>query len=586
MNKRYILGLILPLILLSCGKTPKGDSGNDPLKQAKGGKTYGGVFRVSETEYIKTLFPPSITDAFSYRVASQVYEGLFKFDPATLEVVPGLVAEYAVDKSRTQYTFKLKPGVYFHDDACFEGGKGREVTAEDVKYCFTQLCTQSATNQNFSLLSTLKGAEAYYAATGAGKQPGADLASVKVVDKYTVQLQLEKPSSILFYNLARPGTFIYPREAYEKYSAEMRIKAVGTGPFQLTDVEENISIVLKRHNRYHGTDSLGNQLPFLSAVSIQFIKDKKTELFEFKKGNLDILYRLPTEYIIEILEEMSSKQTEGSAYSQYELQREPEMNTQFLAFHTQDGIFKDVNLRKAFSYAIDRENILEFTLNGEGFAPGLHGVTPPAFNNYTINNIKGYKLDRDSARYYLAKAGYPNGKGFPKITLQLNAEGARNTNVAVAVQKQLKENLNVDIELNVVPIAQSVENAIAGNFDFLRIAWQADYPNAENFLWIFYGKSVPADANAKSFPNIFRYKNDKFDRLYESAVGAKSIAEANQYFMQAEQVLMNDAPVIVLWYDEGYRLIQSYVKNFPNNPMQYRDLSQVWFDSSKIKQKQ
>jgi peptide/nickel transport system substrate-binding protein len=586
MNKRYILGLILPLILLSCGKTPKSDSAAEQPKAAKGGKTYGGVFRVSETEYIKTLFPPSITDAFSYRVASQVYEGLFKFDAATLEVVPGLVAEYAVDKSRTQYTFKLKQGVYFHDDACFEGGKGREVTAEDVKYCFTQLCTQSATNQNFSLLNTLKGAEAYYAATAEDQKSAADLTSVKVVDKYTVQLQLEKPSSILFYNLARPGTFIYPREAFEKYGAEMRIKAVGTGPFRLTDVEENISMVLKRHNRYHGTDSLGNQLPFLTAVSIQFIKDKKTELFEFKKGNLDILYRLPTEYIIEILEEMSGKQTEGSAYSQYELQREPEMNTQFLAFHTQNGIFKDVNLRKAFSYAIDRENILEFTLNGEGFAPGLHGVTPPAFNNYTINNIKGYKLDRDSARYYLAKAGYPDGKGFPKITLQLNAEGARNTNVAVAVQKQLKENLNVDIELNVVPIAQSVENAIAGNFDFLRIAWQADYPSAENFLWIFYGKSLPADAKGKSFPNIFRYKNDRFDRLYESAVQAKSIAEANQYFMQAEQVLMNDAPVIVLWYDEGYRLIQSYVKNFPNNPMQYRDLSQVWFDSTKIKQRQ
>ncbi len=586
MNKRYILGLILPLIVLSCSKTPKSDSATEQPKLAKGGKTYGGIFRMSETEYIKTLFPPSITDAFSYRVASQVYEGLFKFDPATLEVVPGLVAEYSVDKSRTQYTFKLKQGVYFHDDACFKGGKGREVMAEDVKYCFTQLCTQSATNQNFSLLNTLKGAKTYYSATAGAQKPAADLAAIRVVDKYTVQLQLEKPSSILFYNLARPGTFIYPREAFEKYGAEMRIKAVGTGPFRLTDVEENISMVLKRNSRYHGTDSLGNQLPFLNAVSIQFIKDKKTELFEFKKGNLDILYRLPTEYIIEILEEMSSKQVEGSAYSQYELQREPEMNTQFLAFHTENGIFKDVNLRKAFSYAIDRENILEYTLNGEGFAPGLHGVTPPAFNNYTISNIKGYKLDPDSAKYYLAKAGYPNGKGFPKITLQLNAEGARNTNVAVAVQKQLKENLNVDIELNVVPIAQSVENAMAGNFDFLRIAWQADYPSAENFLWIFHSKSLSADAKSKSFPNIFRYKNDKFDRLYESAVQAKSIAEANQYFMQAEQVLMNDAPVIVLWYDEGYRLIQSYVKNFPNNPMQYRDLSQVWFDSTKIKQRQ
>ncbi len=257
-----------------------------------------------------------------------------------------------------------------------------------------------------------------------------------------------------------------------------------------------------------------------------------------------------------------------------------------LAFHTQNGPFKDINVRKAFSYAIDREYLLESVLNGEGFAPGLHGITPPAFKNYNIDKIKGFTKNEDSARYYLSKAGFPNGKGFPAVTLYLNAEGSRNTNVAVAVQKQLQDNLNINIELSVLPLAQSVEKAIGGNFEFLRIAWQADYPSAENFLWLFNGKTVPADGQTKSFPNIFRYKNDNFDRLYEGALQAKSIEEANGQFMQAEQVLMNDAPMIVLWYDEGYRLIQSYVKNFPNNPMQYRDLSQVWLDASKVKPQQ
>ncbi len=586
MNKLYKLGVILlPFLFFACGKTPKNDSESTHSRLARGGKAYGGVFRISESEYIKSLYPPNITDAYSYRVASQVYEGLFKFDPASLQVIPGLAESYEVDSSRTVYTFKLRKGVYFHDDECFAGGRGRELIAEDVKYCFTQLCTQSPHNQNSGLLTILKGAEEYYQSTAGGNNVSNNLESIQVLDKHTLQLTLQKPSSILLYNLARPGSFIYPREAFRKYGLEMRIKAVGTGPFRLTDVDENISMIFRRHNRYYGTDSLGNQLPFLEAVSIQFIKDKKTELFEFKKGNLDMLYRLPTEYIIEILEQMG-KGTEGGEYSQYQLQREPEMNSQYLAFHMQNGIFKDINIRKAFSYAIDRENILEFTLNGEGFAPGVHGVTPPAFNDYNISGITGYKLNVDSARYYLAKAGYPNGKGFPELTLQLNAEGSRNTNVAVAVQKQLKDNLNVNIGLNVVPIAQSVENAITGNFSFLRIAWQADYPNAENFLWLFYGKSVPAQASAKSFPNIFRYKNAEFDRLYESALQAATIEEANRYFKEAEQVLMNDAPVIVLWYDEGYRLIQSYVKSFPNNPMQYRDLSQVWFDTAKIRQEQ
>jgi peptide/nickel transport system substrate-binding protein len=339
-------------------------------------------------------------------------------------------------------------------------------------------------------------------------------------------------------------------------------------------------MLLKRNNKYHGVDKYGNQLPFLEALSIQFIKDKKTELFEFKKGNLDMLYRLPTEFIIEILEETGNNA--GSAeYAQYDLQRAPEMLTQFLSFNMQEKVFADINVRKALSYAIDREKILEQVLNGEGFAAGTHGITPPSFNNYDISQIKGYSLDVDSAKYFLAKAGYANGKGFPAITLQLNSEGDRNTNVAVEIQKQFKDHLNIDVKLNVVPMAQLVDNSIAGNYNFTRMAWQADYPSAENFLWIFNGKDVPSNTKSGSFPNIMRYKNNSFDKLYNQALSAKSIEEANKLFLRAEQLVMNDAPIIVLWYDEGYRLIQSYIKNFPNNPMQYRDLREVYLERTK-----
>ena len=356
----------------------------------------------------------------------------------------------------------------------------------------------------------------------------------------------------------------------------MRIKTVGTGPFRLSSVDDEVSLILKRHDNYHGVDSLGNRLPFLDAVSVKFIKDKKTELFEFRKGELDMVYRLPTDFIIEILEQVGS--SEKGEYNQFELQRTPEMITQFLTFFNQGAVFKEIHVRKAFSYAVDRQKILENVLNGEGFAPGFHGVTPPVFVDYNTNSLRGYTLNVDSARYYLSKAGFPNGKGFPKIVLDLNADGSRNTNVAIEVQKQLKDNLNVDVSINVQPLAQNVDKAIAGKFNLLRAAWAADYPSPENFLWLFYGKQVPASLNDPSYPNIARYKNAKFDRLYELALNSKSVEEANRYFIQAEQVLMNDAPVLVLWYDEGYRLIQSYVKNFPNNPMQYRDLSEVYLE--------
>lgn len=552
------------------------------LTPAKGGRFYGGIFRINESEYIKNLFPHNITDAYSYRVASQIYEGLFKFDSKTLNTVPCLVDDYKVDDLKTIYTFHLKKGVYFHDNPCFDGGKGREMTAEDVKYCFTKLCTPSINNQNFSVLQgILKGADAYFNACQGGNTPEFEVEGIRVIDKYTIRMELNEPSSIFIMNLARPACFIYPREAEKRYGIDMRINAVGTGPFTLnaSDVDEDISIILKKNKNYYGKDKFGNQLPYLDAVNIQFIKDKKTELFEFKKNNLDMIYRLPTEFIVEILEE--TLPGAYGEYSNFELQRSAEMMTQFLSLNNQSGVFKDVRVRKAFNFAIDRTKILDFVLNGEGFAPGNHGITPPVFKNYDINGIRGYQLDIDSARYYLSKAGYPGGKGFPKQKFLLNAEGERNTLVALEIQKQLKDHLNVDVELIILPFAQLLEKSYKGEYSMLRAGWVADFPSPENFLWIFSSKDVPNSTDKVSYPNVSRYINTRFDDLYKKALNAKSIEEANNYFKLAENQLMEDAPVIVLWYDEGYRLVQSYVKNFPNNPMQYRELGRVYFQEAK-----
>ena len=577
--KKYFLLLSL-LSFYSC-KENKGTETTQTL-QAKGGRVYGGHFNLSESENVQSLFPPSIVDRFSYRTASQVYEGLFRFDVHSLEVIKSLAQSYDLDSSGTIYTIKLKPEVYFHDDACFEGGKGRELVAEDIKYCFSQLCTPNALNQNTHLLKgILKGSEAYFQAAANGKQPGKDLEGIKVLDKYTVQFILEKPNSLFLYNLARAGTLIYPREAFEKYKDQMRIKTVGTGPFYLATVSEGDAFFFKRHPRYHGTDSLGNRLPFLDALNLRFINTKVSELSEFRKGGLDMVYRIPTESIIQISEEMGKTAKQGE-YANYELQRSPEMLTHCLVFQTREGVFKNENLRKAFAYAIDRKKILDLVLNGEGNAPGEHGITPiDVFRNYDAKKVQGYTQNQDSAIYYLRKAGYTTASAFPKITMEFNKEGGRNSFVAVEIQKQIKDMLNIDIELFPLTLGQSVDNAESGNFQLLWLSWLAYYPNPENFLEQFYGKSVPEGNNVRSFPNISRYKNPAFDQLYEKAINAKSVTEANHYFLQAESLMMQDSPALILWYDEGYRLVQSYVKNFPTNSLQYRDFSQVWFEKKK-----
>jgi peptide/nickel transport system substrate-binding protein len=546
--------------------------------EAKGGKYYGGIFKVNESDYIKNLFPHNITDAISYRVATQIYEGLMKFDQKDLSLIKGLADSISVDESKTVYTVRLKKGVLFHDDPCFKDGMGRELTSEDVKFCFTKLCTQDINNQGFNVFqNVVKGANEYYAASQGGKTPAAPVEGMKVIDKYTIEFTLLSPNSLFLYNLARPFTFIFPREAYEKYGIEMRVKAVGTGPFKILSIEDDISIILKKNEKYHGVDKDGNKLPYLDAIKVRFIRDKKTELLEFKKANLDMMYRLPTDYIIEIMEEVNMKKGD---YGQYELQKSPEMVTHFLSFLNQGKLFNNRDLRKAFSFAIDRKHILEAVLNGEGYAPATHGITPlDIFKNpvYDVSKIAGYEFNADSAKYYLNKSGYANGKGFPKLTLELNSDGERNVAVAEEVIKQLKDHLNISVELNIVPTAQLVENMIRGKSDFYKGGFLADIPNPENFLWFLYGKSVPDDMSKESYPNITRYKNAEFDKYYEMGLQAKTQEEAFAHFMKAENIAMQDAPILTLWYDEGYRLLQSYVKNFPNNAMQYRDFSTVYF---------
>lgn len=568
--------LIISLLFVSCGGD-KPDQSSTELRSANGGRYYGGVFRLNESEYIKNLFPHNIVDVYSYRVASQIYEGLFKFDQgANLKVIPSLAEGYTLDSTFTVYTVKLRKGVLFHDDACFAGEKGREMKASDVKYCFTRLCTQDRNNRAFDIFdNVLKGAKSYYDATVGGKTPSFELEGVKVIDDYTVQFLLEKPNPLFLTHLARPQSFIFPKEAYEKYGVEMRTKAVGTGPYKVASIDEDNKIRLERNENYYRKDKYGNQLPFVQSLEVNFIKDKKTELFEFRKGNLDMMYRLPTDYIIEILEE--TQVDESGSFSKYELQREPEMQTQIFSFMNADPVFKDVNVRKAFSFAIDRKKILEFVLNGEGYAAGLHGITPPSFQDYDISKIQGYDYNIDSAQYYLAKANFPKGKGFPKITLDLNAEGDRHSNVALEIRSQLKNALNVEMEINILPHAQITDKCVKGNYSLIRLSWVADYPSPQNFLWMF-NSSYVKELGESSYPNIPRYKNPKFDALYNKALTSTSTEEANKYFMEAESVMMKDAPILVLWYDEGYRLLSSRIKNFPNNPMQYRDFSEVYFE--------
>lgn len=587
--KRFALALMIGGIVLisSCGSGDgsDGNATNGGAKDAKGGKVFGGCLKISQSESLSSIYPASIVDSYSYTVSNNVFEGLVKFHAKDLSIIPSLAESWEVDNTGTVYTFKLKKGVKFHDNPCYVDGKGKEFTAKDVKFSFELLCMQDENNRMFSstFKDRLKGATNYYNASANGK-PDFDLEGIKVIDDYTVQLILEKPFSSFLYILAYPALSIVSQEAVEKYGKKV---TNGTGPFIVPDdqqINSESKVILVKNPLYHGKDTLGNQLPFLDSVEIAIIDSKRAELDEFNKGNLHIVNGLPAESIREIVEQQIANFQNRPP--KFILDRSPQMGTEYYELNLKTPVLQDKRVRQALNYAVDRNGIIDKVLKGEAYGPGEMGLTPPTFKDYDINSIKGYNYDVAKAKQLLAEAGFPGGKGFPTLKLELNSGGYKNTSVAFEVQKQLMDNLGINIDLEVVPFAQKIEDERYGRADIFRTAWIADYPSPDNFLFLFYGKNVPEDASLPSYPNVTRFKNAQFDEFYEKALTANSKKEAFEYLLQAESIMIEEAPIIVLWYQEQYRLIKSDVRNYFTNPMNYKDFSMVYLKNiGKITQK-
>jgi len=158
--------------------------------------------------------------------------------------------------------------------------------------------------------------------------------------------------------------------------------------------------------------------------------------------------------------------------------------------------------------------------------------------------------------------------------------------VAEVVQKMLKENLNVEVEINTVPFAEHIENVQTAKIDFFRYAWIADYPDPETFLAMFNGANVPATLQEKSYTNFSRYKSSKFDSLYNAARFVSDKAQRFKMLSEAEKVMVEDAPIMPIYYDENFRLEHLNVRNLPENPMNYFDLTTTYIiPADKMKKK-
>ena len=575
----WLLVLLVAAILLS-GCKQRNTPDPQQLRPATGGRWYGGIYRVNETGELRSLDPVAINDVTSAHIAENIYDQLLYFDEQ-LHLTPELAERWEVSPDGRRYTYYLRRGVYFHDDPCFPGGKGRELTAEDVAYSLTRCCdARTGTLSADYFRGKVVGAEEYYAATRQAMLNGttpsvSGVRGFQVLDRYTFRIELTEPFGPFEYYVAMNFTGIHPREAVEYYGKEFAYHPVGSGPFRFVRWLPDQECVLARNPRYWKRDSLGNRLPYLDQIRFQFIKDDKVQFLELLEGNLEECYRIPSEFFPLVVDER--KQLRRS-FERFQLLRVPALSTQYYGMLTTSPLFRDRRVRQAFNYAVDRERILHFVLKGQGGMPAHHGLVPPAMPDYPAERVRGYHFDPARARQLLAEAGYGSWRKFPPLELQLNSGGGRNLLVAEAVQQQLGEYLGIQVGLKIVEFARHLDEIDHGRAPFFRLGWVADYPDPESFLNLYYGKLVPSDPTAASPLNSTRYRNPRYDELFEAARSQLDRRRRNELFAQAEQVAIADAPMLLLFYDEDYRLLQPYVRGYRNNAMDRRQYVYVWFD--------
>lgn len=577
-NKKLfgLFSIIIMFVLFAAGCGKK--SGDTTMTELQGGIKGGGTMTTNELENIRSLDPVGINDVVSHHVAHQIYDLLIDLD-SNMELRPQLAQRWEISPDGLTYTFHLRKGSFFHDNACFPDGKGREVTAKDVKYSYDRVLDPRTGSLGFDYYKNhVEGAAEYInevtKAMTENREPMIkDVSGYKVVDDTTFQIKLKKPYGPFIYYTCLGFAYIVPKEAVDKYGKDFFQNPVGSGPFIFENWTPDLEINMKRNPNYWEKDQFGNSIPYLNNVKFRFIKDLSQQLLEFKNGTIDDSYRIPTELITSIMNEDGTLTPE---YSKFILQKKNAYAIQYYGYLTSGKIFNNPKVRQAFNYAIDRDRIVKYVLKGTG-VPATHGLVPPGMPGYDINNIKGYAFDIEKAKQLLIEAGFPEGKGLPEVTLNINEGGGRNLQVMEAIQDMLSK-IGVKIKIQALQFAQHLDNIDAGRSDFYRLGWIADYPDPENFLNLLYGKNVPDNPADKSPINSFRYKNAKYDELFEAALKVSDRTERYKLYQQAEQLAVDEAPMLLIFYDVDLRLVQPFVRGYALDNMHRVNMRYTWLD--------
>jgi oligopeptide transport system substrate-binding protein len=471
-----------------------------------------------------TLDPAISGDSTSHQYVTQIFSGLVRLD-SNLEPVPDIAEKWEVSDDGMTYTFHLRKDVKFHD--------GKQVTASDFKYSWERACnhaTGSSTAETF--LGDITGVRE----TLAGANP--EISGVTVIDDYTLEVNIDAPRSYFLFKLTYPTAFVTDRQNVESGNNWWR-NPNGTGPFKLGEWIEGDRLVLEQNEQYYGN------LSKLSKVNFYLWGGVPIVLYE--TGEIDVT-GVPVSY--------KDKVMDTSDPFHDELRIFPEFSFYYIGFNFEKPPFDDYYVRAAFSMAIDKKKITSLIFRDMVEpADGILPVGMPGFNE----NLTGLEYNPDKANEMLENSSYGSADNLPPITLTTAGWGGIISQELEAIIDQWRQTLGVDVKVRQLEPERYIYKLAEEKDELFDMGWVADYPHPQGFLPVLFETGVKN--------NYGGYSNPQADALLKEASLEKNLAASLEIYSRAEQLLVENACCIPLWFGENYLLIKPYVKDYYLSPL-------------------
>ena len=541
---------------------------------------------------IKDLDPVRPGDSSSSMAIGKIYEGLLQYHylARPYKVIP-LLAESmpTISEDGLTYTFKIRKGIYFHDDPCFPDGKGREVVAEDFAYSLKRLADAKNISGGFwTINERIVGINDFRDASKT-KEPtdySLKVEGLQALDRYTLQIKLTAPYPQLLDVLTMHYTFVVPHEAVAFYDKSFSSHPVGTGPYELKSWIRKLRIEFVRSPKWKETgrielyptngtpaqieagllDDAGKQIPFVDRIVQFIVQSESTSWMMFLSGQFGFSSISKDNWTVVVGENETVTKTLENR--KIRLISAPSLTIRYIGFNFDDPLLGNSNpknkyLRQALSCAYDFKEINTF-LNNRNYP--VYGPIPEPLNGY-LKDPSPYWLNLEKAKKLLVKAGYPNGIDSKtgkalKLTLEVGATDS-DTRQMIAVVVGMFNKIGVKVEPNFSNWGEFNEKLSRRQAQLFMLGWIVDYPDAENFFQLFYSK------NASPGPNHTNYRNSEFDRLYEKIRPMTDSPERTALYEKMAHLLVEEAPWIYCYQQKDFALKHCWVKNYISHDFPY-----------------